>query len=184
MRSVSLTARPIVRSGDSLPLELDLSLNRSVRIECMELFTVRDLRIDGNAVDIPPLAEQLATYQGREGVMFDSAEHGAANSGWARPIAGTITSRLSLGKHVVAAKLRLERFNADGIDYDADGHSFFIYSRPPATGPATEPADVEDVSVAANFVVCDAAHEPPVTVVDPKLRAAMRAAAQIEPLTL
>jgi hypothetical protein len=179
--TLSLTARPIVRQGDPLPLELHPQPSPSLQTGYTILFDVSDLKIDDKAVAHHPTAWQIANYQGHQGLMYVSSEHGGASSDFPVKVDGVITSQLSIGSHRIDATLHLYRYKEGDFDWNADGHLHPASSTSNATTQTSPPLlAMQDMNLSAAFAVCDNTHEPPLATTDGKLRDAVRSSITIQ----
>jgi hypothetical protein len=180
--TLSLKSRPTVRQGDALPLQLQGEPSPDMESwGYIILFDVSDLRIDNRAVLSRPTAEQMADFQGHQGMAYVSSEHGCSPSDFPVLVDGTMTRQMSIGVHHIDATLRLYRYKYNDFEWDADGQLQPASSLSKATTRALPRLlATEDMIVSTTFVVFDNAHEPPVMMTDAKLREAVRSSIKIE----
>ncbi len=168
---VTLVARPTVRQGDPIPVEIAFDLKRAQGVPFEASLTGSALLIDGRPTRLT--SSSTATVWGTFGkpnrpstaaTLFLSYAP-FANSSVPEPTGDD--TRLSPGRHTLSATIREYVFDATNKDEAPRG----------GTLPDVSKALVVfDVPLTATVTVYDAAHEPPLTVVDPSRRAAVAAA--------
>ena len=153
----SITARPIVRRGDPLPLAYVVDRLTGDGPFCGRL-GLRDLRMDGRPLEPPLVAGDPGAFI--DGVRMHHLDVEPLQEAGADPVIdGGAVRALVVGPHTVSGVLRFAMY--EGID-DFDVATL-TDPRPP---PADKWLGTIDVPVAATFIVCSTADAPPLTKAD------------------
>ena len=166
--AVALTVRPVVRPGDPLPFAVNTS-NPSHSSTVLRL-GIGDVRINGRPVG-------LRAGRRNEPLLRDDPrdlEEASSDVDQCRPpdVAADATRPLTLGRHTLTATVRMFVYWPSGEGGTRSGRH--------VTSDLSGPLDARTVPVSSDFVVCDAAHEPPLATTDPEAPAAVLAVQRIE----